>query len=61
MFVLIFWLHTGQGSIVESQVSERLLRAALLKNRFADTILKAREKTMPHGLLSQVRSNLLYV
>ncbi|KAI4348275.1 hypothetical protein L6164_009012 [Bauhinia variegata] len=34
----------------ERQVSpERLYRAALLKNRFADTILKAREKTLTQG------------
>lgn len=39
-------------TLEESELSERrvspgkLYRAALLKNRFADTILKAREKTL---------------
>lgn len=37
----------GESGIPEHQVQEKLLRAALLKNRFADTILKAREKTLP--------------
>ncbi|KAL8471103.1 hypothetical protein ACS0TY_028705 [Phlomoides rotata] len=36
----------GEGAQTERQVSpDKLYRAALLKNRFADTILKAREKT----------------
>ncbi|KAG6553500.1 hypothetical protein Mapa_004412 [Marchantia paleacea] len=34
----------------ERQVSpDKLLRAALLRGRFADTILKAQEKTLPHN------------
>eukprot|EP00249_Psilotum_nudum_P024541 c29213_g2_i1 orf=289-675(+) len=38
----------GDGGAPEQQVSpKKLLRAALLKNRFADTILKAQEKTLP--------------
>ncbi|KAG6720185.1 hypothetical protein I3842_03G046500 [Carya illinoinensis] len=37
----------GDSAPTERQVSpEKLYRAALLKNRFADTILKAREKTL---------------
>lgn len=37
----------GESASAERQVSpEKLYRAALLKNRFADTILKAREKTL---------------
>ncbi|KAL0450765.1 UNVERIFIED_CONTAM: Transcription factor GTE8 [Sesamum latifolium] len=37
----------GESSQAERQVSpDKLYRAALLKNRFADTILKAREKTL---------------
>ncbi|KAJ7974758.1 Transcription factor like [Quillaja saponaria] len=40
----------GDCAATERQVSpERLYRAALLKNRFADTILKAREKTLTQG------------
>lgn len=39
--------HLGDSAPSERQVSpEKLYRAALLKNRFADTILKAREKTL---------------
>lgn len=38
----------GEQSVPEQEVySERRLRAALLRNRFADTILKAQEKTLP--------------
>ncbi|KAE8689378.1 Transcription factor GTE9 [Hibiscus syriacus] len=37
----------GESAPAERQVSpEKLYRAAILKNRFADTILKAREKTL---------------
>ncbi|KAK4392900.1 Transcription factor GTE8 [Sesamum angolense] len=37
----------GESAQAERQVSpDKLYRAALLKNRFADTILKAREKTL---------------
>ncbi|XP_020534442.1 transcription factor GTE8 isoform X2 [Jatropha curcas] len=37
----------GDSAPSERQVSpEKLIRAAILKNRFADTILKAREKTL---------------
>lgn len=37
----------GECGPTERQVSpDKLYRAALLKNRFADTILKAREKTL---------------
>ncbi|CAN4082315.1 unnamed protein product [Withania somnifera] len=37
----------GESELSERRVSpEKLYRAALLKNRFADTILKAREKTL---------------
>ncbi|KAL5797133.1 hypothetical protein ACOSQ2_001953 [Xanthoceras sorbifolium] len=40
----------GDSAPSERQVSpEKLYRAALLKNRFADTILKAREKTLSQG------------
>uniref|UniRef100_A0A5B7BNY6 Putative Bromodomain-containing protein isoform 4 n=1 Tax=Davidia involucrata TaxID=16924 RepID=A0A5B7BNY6_DAVIN len=40
----------GDSGPMERQVSpEKLYRAALLKNRFADTILKAREKTLNQG------------
>ncbi|XP_041007235.1 transcription factor GTE8-like [Juglans microcarpa x Juglans regia] len=40
----------GDSAPTERQVSpEKLYRAALLKNRFADTILKAREKTLTQG------------
>ena len=45
------------GNYSDKRVSpERLYRAALLKNRFADTILRAKEKTMTqvgsiHGVL----------
>ncbi|XP_023530517.1 transcription factor GTE8 isoform X1 [Cucurbita pepo subsp. pepo] len=38
------------GNYSDKRVSpERLYRAALLKNRFADTILRAKEKTMTQG------------
>ncbi|XP_057982733.1 transcription factor GTE8-like isoform X2 [Malania oleifera] len=41
----------GEIAPTERQVSpEKLYRAALLKNRFADTILKAREKTLNEGV-----------
>ncbi|XP_059449447.1 transcription factor GTE8-like [Corylus avellana] len=40
----------GDSGPTERQVSpEKLYRAALLKSRFADTILNAREKTFPQG------------
>ncbi|KAF6173684.1 hypothetical protein GIB67_000586 [Kingdonia uniflora] len=40
----------GESAPFERQVSpEKLYRAALLRNRFADTILKAREKTIIQG------------
>ncbi|XP_051140205.1 transcription factor GTE8-like isoform X2 [Andrographis paniculata] len=40
-------LLDGESAQTERQVSpDKLYRAALLKNRFADTILKAREKTL---------------
>lgn len=40
----------GENSQPERQVSpSKLYRAALLKNRFADTILKAQEKTLKQG------------
>ncbi|KAJ8752033.1 hypothetical protein K2173_001059 [Erythroxylum novogranatense] len=40
----------GESAPTERQVSpEKLYRAALLKNRFADTILKAREKALEKG------------
>ncbi|XP_022154150.1 transcription factor GTE8-like isoform X2 [Momordica charantia] len=40
----------GNHTASEKPVSpERLYRAALLKNRFADTILRAKEKTMTQG------------
>ncbi|PKA55806.1 Transcription factor GTE9 [Apostasia shenzhenica] len=40
----------GENAPPERQVSpEKLYRAALLRNRFADTILKAREKTLDQG------------
>lgn len=40
----------GETAASERQVSPgKLYRAALLKNRFADTILKAREKTLSEG------------
>ncbi|KAI3409010.1 uncharacterized protein J3R85_019887 [Psidium guajava] len=43
-------LQDGESAPIERQVSpEKLYRAALLKNRFADTILKAREKTLTQG------------
>ncbi|GFY83075.1 global transcription factor group E8 [Actinidia rufa] len=39
-------LHDGESAPDERQVSpDKVYRAALLRNRFADTILKAREKT----------------
>lgn len=37
----------GEVCVQEPQLQEKLHRAALLRNRFADTILKAREKTLP--------------
>lgn len=37
----------GEACVQEPQPQEKLHRAAMLKNRFADTILKAREKTLP--------------
>jgi hypothetical protein len=38
----------AEGTPPERQVSpNKLLRAALLRGRFADTILKAQEKTLP--------------
>ncbi|XP_008799966.2 transcription factor GTE9-like [Phoenix dactylifera] len=40
----------GENAPSQRQVSpEKLYRAALLRNRFADTILKAREKTLDQG------------
>ncbi|KAJ6375413.1 hypothetical protein OIU77_000403 [Salix suchowensis] len=40
----------GESAPLERQVSpDKLYRAALLKNRFADTILKAREKALEKG------------
>ncbi|XP_022965622.1 transcription factor GTE10-like isoform X1 [Cucurbita maxima] len=40
----------GEGAPSKRQVSpDRLYRAALLRNRFADTILKAREKALEKG------------
>ncbi|MCL7042058.1 hypothetical protein MKW94_007475 [Papaver nudicaule] len=40
----------GESAPPERQVSpDKLYRAALLRNRFADTILKAREKTLNQG------------
>ncbi|KAG8638722.1 transcription factor GTE10 isoform X1 [Manihot esculenta] len=40
----------GESAPPERQVSpDKLYRAALLRNRFADTILKAREKTLKKG------------
>ncbi|KAA3455895.1 transcription factor GTE8-like [Gossypium australe] len=40
----------GDNAPTERQISpEKLYRAALIKNRFADTILKAREKTLIQG------------
>ncbi|KAE9599524.1 putative chromatin remodeler Bromodomain family [Lupinus albus] len=40
----------GDSGTIERQVSpDKLYRAALLKSRFADTILKAREKTLTQG------------
>ncbi|GMP29574.1 hypothetical protein CsSME_00004618 [Camellia sinensis var. sinensis] len=40
----------GESALNERQVSpEKRYRAAVLKNRFADTILKAREKTLNQG------------
>ncbi|ONK71144.1 uncharacterized protein A4U43_C04F5160 [Asparagus officinalis] len=41
----------GENATSKRQVSpDKLYRAALLRNRFADTILKAREKTLNQGL-----------
>lgn len=48
--------HLGENSEPDTQVSpDRLLRAALLRSRYADVIVKAR------GILSQVQDfvNLL--
>ncbi|XAR51972.1 hypothetical protein NMG60_11006785 [Bertholletia excelsa] len=43
-------IQDGESAPTERQVSpEKLYRAALLKKRFADTILKAREKTFNQG------------
>ncbi|XP_054802837.1 transcription factor GTE8-like [Prosopis cineraria] len=43
------------GDSVPRQVSpDKLYRAALLKNRFADTILKAREKTLTQGQMGDL-------
>ncbi|KAI3872892.1 hypothetical protein MKX03_029934, partial [Papaver bracteatum] len=40
----------GESALSERQVSpDKLYRAALLRSRFADTILKAREKTLGQG------------
>ncbi|KAL9691780.1 hypothetical protein QQ045_012206 [Rhodiola kirilowii] len=40
----------GESAPTDRQMSpDKLYRAALLKNRFADTILKAREKTLKEG------------
>ncbi|GLT43385.1 hypothetical protein SLA2020_173360 [Shorea laevis] len=39
----------GDSAPSERQISPKFYRAALLKNRFADTILKAREKTLTQG------------
>ncbi|GLU11420.1 hypothetical protein SLE2022_281680 [Rubroshorea leprosula] len=39
----------GDSAPSERQISPNFYRAALLKNRFADTILKAREKTLTQG------------
>jgi hypothetical protein len=55
ILLILEWLLTdhplkivGDSGPTERQVSpEKRYRAALLKNRFADTILKAREKTFP--------------
>nr|XP_016501221.1 PREDICTED: transcription factor GTE10-like isoform X3 [Nicotiana tabacum] len=42
--------HEGESAPPERQVSpEKLYRAALLRSRFADTILKAQEKTLEKG------------
>lgn len=43
-----FYLVLGECAPTERQIPDKLYRAALLKNRFADTILKAREKTLAH-------------
>ncbi|XP_044465869.1 transcription factor GTE8-like isoform X2 [Mangifera indica] len=44
------YCQDGDSARSERQVSPgKLYRAALLKNRFADTILKAREKTLSQG------------
>lgn len=49
----------GENAPSERQVSpEKLYRAALLRSRFADTILKAREKTLGQVGYAQV-TNLL--
>jgi hypothetical protein len=48
-----WFVSAGDEVIVEDAAPERqvspnkLLRAALLRGRFADTILKAQEKTLP--------------
>lgn len=45
---LILCHFNASGNILETTVSsEKRYRAALLKNRFADIILKAREKPLP--------------
>ncbi len=43
---------------LERQVSpNKLLRAALLRGRFADTILKAQEKTLPVDKVGLLKCN----
>ncbi|XP_024972508.1 transcription factor GTE10-like isoform X2 [Cynara cardunculus var. scolymus] len=49
----------GESAASERQVSpDKLYRAALLRNRFADTILKAQEKTIGKGCEKQDRERL---
>lgn len=44
---IIISMFVGESAATERQVSpDKLYRAALLKERFADTILKAREKAL---------------
>lgn len=52
----------GESALAERPVSpDKLYRAALLKNRFADTILKAREKTLNQvGYHTGLLMNLSY-
>ncbi|XP_020218955.1 transcription factor GTE8 isoform X2 [Cajanus cajan] len=48
----------GECGPMERKVSpDKLYRAALLKNRFADTILKAREKTLSQGDPEKLRQH----